>query len=133
MTPAVIIGYVKAALALAFLTALVTFTWSVRGLYAEKAKQAAVQQALREAQAKIDAEVKLRLHYQGLADTKLEALLKSISNIKVEHRTITNNITREREIHKEFYAQPLPESGYELWKRSRALVTPLAPAASSPP
>ena len=122
-------AYLKLGAAVAVIALVAFFTWQIRGLQAEHDQQEAVEKVTREAQARLNTEVRLRVHYQDLADTRLEELLKSITNIKLEHKTITNNITKEIEIHREFYDQALPEGGYEQWRKSRAL----ASGASSPP
>lgn len=105
-------------------------SWQLRSSSIEEEKREAVESATKQLQKDLDTERWLRGKFEALADKKLEDLLISISNIKVEHTTITNNITKEREAHKEFYSQKLPAGGYEEWMKARALVAP--PVASSP-
>ena len=95
---------------------------------AEEDKRKAVGTAMADVRARLNLEVRIREKIEELVDARLDELMKSISNIRVENKTITNNITKEREVHKEFYMQPLPPGGYEQWKRARAMVAP----ASSP-
>lgn len=101
--------------------------WHVRGIKAEndqrKAVDAAVTAAVSTIQKQLDEERKLRVVVQTQMNQRLDRILKSISNIEVKHTTITNNITQEREVHKEFYVQELPPGGYEEWKRAREMVT----------
>ena len=101
--------------------------WHVRGIKAEndqrKAVDKAVSTAVEAIQQQLDEERKLRIVVQTQMNQRLDRILKSISNIEVKHTTITNNITQEREVHKEFYVQELPPGGYEQLKRARELVT----------
>lgn len=104
--------------------------WYVRGALSDRQINSAVNTAVNKVQKDLDEERKLRSHYQTLVDTRLSTLLDAIKGIKVEHITITRNITKEREIHREFYLQALPAGGYEEWKRARNLIE--SSPASSP-
>lgn len=120
--------YVKLAGVAALVAGTAWAAWAIRDASAEEDKQEAVREVVRATQRELDRERELRSHYQKLSDNKLSDVLNSIANIRVEHKTVTNNITREREVHKEFYMQPLPPGGYEQWLRARSLALP----ASSP-
>lgn len=123
---------IAGGVAIAALCAGAYGSWQIKSHYAEIDKTKAVAAATTAAQKEIDKERELRQKYQQLVDVKMEELLKSISNIKVEHTTITRNITKEIQVNREFYVQKLPDGGFEQWKRARALVSPVSAAASSP-
>ena len=122
--------YMKLAAAAVVLAGVGWASWQVRALIAKDDEVKAVNAAVEKVGAELATERKLRALAETRADKEFAQLLQLISNIKVEHKTITNNVTKEREIHKEFYIQPLPEGGYEQWKRARALLG--ASSASSP-
>lgn len=123
---------VKIGIAAAALLASAWGAWYVRAAIAEKETRAEVKKAVDAIQKDLNEERRINALYKDLSDKKLEALLERVSNIRVEHTTITRNITKEREIHREFYAQPLPPGGYEEWKRARSLVGPSAASSARP-
>lgn len=106
-------------------------SWELRSASAEKEKTAAVAAAVKDMEGKILEERFNRAYFQDLADKRLTALTGLITNIKVEHRTIVNNIQNEVAANPEFYRQPLTPGGYDQWKRARALVAPTSPASSA--
>lgn len=127
--------YAKWIFMLAVLCGVAYFAWDYRGSLESEGRQKAVNTAVDVAVTKIQGELEteraLRTHYQTLADVKLAKLLQTISNIKVEHKTIENNIIQEVQRDPVFYSQPLPPQGYEQWKKARALSqSPSAPPAS---
>lgn len=128
--------YAKIALLAAAIGGAAYFAWDYRSRIAESEKQravdAAVTAAVKEINQKLETERKLRAVYQLMAEDQLAKLLKSISNIRIEHKTIENNIYREVRSNPEFYNQPLPPQGYEEWKRSRALPYALPPSSQPP-
>ncbi len=60
-------------------------------------------------------------HYQGLADETYAALMEKLGNIKVEHVTITRNITTERATNPDYYEQKVPDGGIKEWEAARQL------------
>jgi len=119
--------------AFAALVALTIYTtWNVTRAGEEERKLQAVSEAVLNIQKEIDKHAASTKFYRDLAEKRREELLQSIAKIKIEHTTITNNITKEREIVREFYAQPLPPGGYEEWKKARQLVAPLPASGSQP-
>ncbi len=127
--------YFKLGLVAAAVAGSAYLAWDYRGAIAERETQTAVNTAVTTAvkviQKDLDTERAFRTFYQGLADEKYEKLMKSFANIRVEHRTIQNNIYQEIEKNPEFYKLPLPPGGYEEWKKARALSQGL-PAQSAP-
>lgn len=122
--------YVKLALVACAIGGVAYGAWHVRGLGVEKEKQIAVDDATKDLTQKFENEQRQRKHYQELADTKLEQLLKAVGNIKSTHTTVTNNITKEVQANPEFYNQQLPQTGYEQWITSRNLVNAAAAASA---
>lgn len=113
--------YIKIAAVAAVLGGVAYTTWSVRGAYAVKEKEQAVTNAVSAIQHKLEDETRLRVVYEKLADDKLEQLLKSISNIRIVHKTITQTVMQERVANPTFYNQPLPDKGYEQWAAARQM------------
>lgn len=122
---------VKIGLAITALVAVGWAAWYFRGLEAEQEKVTAVNAAVEAIQKDLDNERKLRAHFETLADQKLAKLFSAISGIKIEHKTITNNIQQEVKENPEFYSQPLPPGGFEQWTRARALISTASPASSA--
>lgn len=124
--------YVKLALGALLLAGAGYIAWNIRGAIAETEKTAAVNDAVAGIQKQLEEERKLRAKFEDLADTKLEALLKSISNIRTEFRVITNDLTTERASNPQFYEQQLPEGGLNQWKRARELLKSSNPSPAQP-
>ena len=124
--------YAKLGAVLALVLAAAWGAWYVRAAIADQQTQRAVKTAVEKVQKELDEERKTTAYYRELSDKQLQTLLDKLTNLRVEHTTITRNITLEREIHKEFYMQPLPAGGYEEWKRSRASVGASAASAVQP-
>lgn len=119
-SPALI--YVKLVL-LAILVAGAGYAaWSIRGAYADREKEEAVNAAVASIQKDLDTERLLRGQYETLADTRLTALMKSISKLQTDFKAVSGSIAEERKNNPAFYNQPLPDKGYEQWKRARALL-----------
>lgn len=81
-----------------------------------------VQQAMADAEERFQLQKELTTHYRGLAEDQFGKLLEKMDNIKLEHVTITRNITVERESNPEFYGTPLPEGGIQEWEAARQLL-----------
>ena len=124
--------YFKLWLAAAALLAAAWGSWYVRSVIAERETREAVKKEVAKIERDLKEERRINALYKEISDKKLEELLERVSNIRVEHTTITRNITKEREIHREFYAQPLPPGGFEEWKRARSLVGPSAASSARP-
>jgi uncharacterized protein (UPF0333 family) len=108
---------------LAFLAVLVigtgTVVWKYRSAMADREIQQAVKQSVKDSQAKIDkAEGEAKM-YKDLADGKYAELMDKVTNIKVVHTTVTNNIKTEVQGNPQFYNQPLPLKGWEQWLKAR--------------
>lgn len=113
--------YLKLAVIAALVAGAVWVTWELRGADIEKEKQKAVTEAVLDMTQQYNQEREWRLHYQAQAD-KFGEVLTAINNIKIEHKTVTNNIIKEIERDPKFYGQALPEGGRKAWMDSRALV-----------
>jgi hypothetical protein len=87
--------------------------------------QAAADKRVSEAKENYDqviaAQLALTDHYRLLSDSKYDALIKRISDIKVTSTTVTNNITKERDSDPSFYGMQLPEGGQKQWLNARNL------------
>lgn len=124
--------YLKMALIAAAIAAAGTIAWKVRGAAAKVEQEKAVASAVAQANKDLAEERRITGVYRDLTDQRLAKLLQLVSNIKIENKTITNNIRTEAARDPKFYSQQLPEGGYKEWLRARALVAPAASAASSP-
>ena len=60
-------------------------------------------------------------HYQTLADDSYAKLMDKLGHIKVEHVTITKNITTERAANPDYYEQRMPDGGIKEWEAARKL------------
>jgi hypothetical protein len=95
--------------------------WDYRGAVAEREKTEAVSQANKDAQAKIEtAEAEAKL-YRDLAEVKYSALMEQVTKIKVAQANIGGAVAGEVKSNPKFYNQPLPEKGWEQWRKAREL------------
>lgn len=124
--------YVKLALAAIVIVGAGYLAWHVRGVIAEKEKAEAVNAAVASIEEQLKNERQLRAKFENLADSKLEALLKSISNIHTEFKSITTDLAKERASNPQFYEQSLPEGGLNQWKRARELLRSSNPQPIQP-
>lgn len=124
--------YAKLAIAAILLAGAGYLAWHIRGVIAEQEKVEAVNAAVASIEKQLEDERKLRAKFEDLADTKLEALLKSISNIRNEFRSITTDLAKERASNPQFYEQQLPEGGLNQWKRARELLRSSNPQPVQP-
>jgi flagellar biosynthesis component FlhA len=123
--------YIKVALVAALVAGAAWASWRIKAGFAEAEKQEAVAAAVQEIQNDLNVERALRSQYETLAEAKLSALLKSMSDLRAQSERLGRDIQSERQAFPEFYSQPLPETGYEKWMRARNLVaSPPASAAS---
>lgn len=101
-------------------------SWSIASSRTEarerKIAEERVQQAIEDAEKRFQLQKELTTHYRGLAEEQFGKLLSKMDNIKLEHVTITRNITVERESNPEFYETPLPEGGIQEWEAARQLL-----------
>jgi hypothetical protein len=114
--------YIKLAIIGMLVAGSVWATWELRGAGIAQEKQEAVDDAVTEITKQYNQEKEWRAYYQKLSDEKLTTILNRITEIKVEHKTITNNITKEIERDPKFYGQALPEGGRAEWLKARELV-----------
>ena len=114
--------WIKLGLIAALCLGTAWVSWKLAHADVEQEKQKAVAVAVKDMTAQYTQEKQWRQHYQSLADDRLAAILNKIADIKVEHKTITNNITKEIERDPAFYGQALPLGGREQWLKARALV-----------
>lgn len=128
--------YIKIALVTAILGGVAFASWHVRALIAardqDKAVSTAVTNVVEVLQSRLAEERKLRQHFETVANNGVDALMKSISTLRKNYAVLGQSLAKERASNPSFYLQPLPEAGYEQWKKARALFGPSA-AASSPP
>lgn len=114
-------------LSVSMLAGLVSWaSWSIASSRTEarerKIAEERVQQAIENAEKRFQLQKELTTHYRGLAEEQFGKLLLKMDNIKLEHVTITRNITVERESNPEFYETPLPEGGIQEWEAARQLL-----------
>lgn len=124
--------YIKVGLAATALAGAGYLAWTVRGAFADEQRREAVNEAVASINKQLEVEKTLRLKYEKLADTRLDALLKSISILQEDFRSVSGSIAKERTNNPEFYEQPLPAVGYEQWKRARQLVESSNSPATQP-
>ncbi len=96
-----------------------TVVWKYKSAVADRERIAAVAEANKEAQGKIDAANKLAEQYRDLADKKYGELIGKLSTLKVHRVEITNNIRQEVAANEVFYGQPLTPKGWDQWIKAR--------------
>lgn len=123
--------YIKLGIIAILVAGAVFVTWKVRSAMAQKDQDEAVAAAVNDISAKLDLERARRESAERFADTKLNDLLKSITNLQAQQTQLRDGIAKERLINKKFYEQALPPGGYEQWKQARKLVGIPSPAAAA--
>lgn len=114
----------KFAMALAAIVCSGVGAWGIRGDMAQEEKAIAVRAAVAEVQVQLDNERALRAQYEATSTARIEELLKSISNLHAKFTVVSRSLAKEVKSNAEFYDQPLPTGGYELWKTSKGLLAP---------
>lgn len=101
-------------------------SWSLASSRTEARERAAadirVQEAVARVEERLQLQQELTRHFRSLAEQELSKLMHKLDNLKVEHVTITRNVTVERESNPEFYNTPLPEGGIKEWESARQLL-----------